>query len=237
MAKALIIVVVLGAALVGQTDSELAKDPNLSTAVARLKRLTPAIQLEQVKVVAEPDLVLLLHGYGTWIRNQWIHANRDPELVTFFHDRGIDDPERISMILIQALWNDLNRAVSPKERATIEAKRDLVKRRRATYQRLEAECQNFIQRSVDTFEACYRAHGLPSENPLNRDPFFKLIVAKTGHVKTTVFFDGANLALKACLRPPIEAHTFSPFTDDSEVTLYITSTPACRVAERDTLYP
>jgi hypothetical protein len=30
--------------------------------------------------------------------------------------------------------------------------------------------------------------------------------------------------------------TFSPFTDDDQVTLYILSFPHCRVAERDTLH-
>lgn len=141
------------------------------------------------------------------------------------------------MILIQALWNDLNRDLSSTELAEIDARRGLVKRKRANYERLETECEAFVKRSVDTFEGCYRQHGLPSLNPLNRDPFFKLIIENTGRVKTIIFFDSATQALKSCLSPPIEAHKYSAFTDDSEVTLYILSTPTCRAAERDTLYP
>ena len=240
--KALLILAVSGAVLACQTDrelatdQELAKDRRLNAAVARLKQQTPISELDSIRAMDEPDLIVLLHGYGTWIRNQWIHGNRDPQLVKLFHDRGITDPERISMILIQALWNDLNRNLSPSELAEIDAKRGLVKRKLANYERLETECQSFVERSVATFEACYRQHGLPSENPLNRDPFFNLIVENTGRVKTITFFDSTTQALKSCLGPPIEAHKFSPFTDDPEVRLYIVSTPFCRVAQRDTLY-
>jgi hypothetical protein len=221
---------------VGFREPALAADPFLTPYVSQLKRETPPRTLERIKAVAEADLIVFHHGYGTWIRNKWLWGNREPRLVQFFRQHGIEHPDNMSMVLIQALWEDLNRSLTPTEAARIEAARALVAAKRATYAKLSTECATQLAASRPAFERCYAAHGLPSKNPVNRDPFFKLLVGQTGAIRKIMFFDDAPAALRRCLRPIIESYRFSPFQHDEELTLYITTFPNCRVAEIDSLY-
>lgn len=215
---------------------DVAKSAFLRPYVAQLKTNTPAAELERIRTMAKSELILLHHGYGTGIRNQWLWGNRNPELVKFFQRQGIDHPDDMSMVLIEALWYDLNSNLTPAERASIEAKRAVVARKRLAYERLESQCEAHLQRSRAQFEDCYTKHGLPSKNPLGREPFFQLVVEKTGHVREIVFFEGANPELKACLQEIIQHFQFDAFTDDETVTLYILEFPRCRVSERDRLH-
>lgn len=142
----------------------------------------------------------------------------------------------MSMVIIHALWNDLNNSMNPTERASIEARRALVARKRSNYERLESECETQIAKAQSEFERCYERHGLPSKNPINREPFFHLVIEKTGQVRDIVFFEGATSELKLCLEKSIQQFRFSAFTDDEQVTLTILNFPNCRVVERDTLH-
>lgn len=230
----LVFVVFVGCAR--KPDKEVEKNPFLRPYVEQLKQSASPADLNTIKTMAKSELILLLHGYGTAIRNRWLHGNRDPQLLRFFHDHGIDEPEAMSMIIIYALWDDLNLGLSPAERASIEAKRALVARKRATYERLESACEAKLASAQSEFERCYKAYGLPSNNPINRNPFFKLLVEKTGRVQKIVFFEGVTPELKRCLEEIIQQFRFSTFADDEMVTLYILEFPRCRIAERDTLH-
>jgi hypothetical protein len=108
--------------------------------------------------------------------------------------------------------------------------------RRASYEALESRCEEHLRRARSDFEGCYTAYGLPSKNPSNREPFFGLVVEKTGHVREVVFFEGASSELKQHLQEIIDQFRFDPFTDDDTVTIYILEFPHCRVAQRDTLH-
>ncbi len=217
-------------------DREIAKNFFLRPYVQQLKESTAPDELNSIKSMAESELVLLHHGYGTAIRNKWIHGNRDPELLRFFHDHGIDHPDGMSMVMIYALWDDLNRSMSPTERAAVEEKRALVARKRSNYEMLESQCETNLASARPEFERCYQMYGLPSANPVNRHPFFKLLVAKSGQVREVVFFNGATPELKQCLQKTIQQFRFSAFADDETVTLYILEFPHCRAAERDSLH-
>lgn len=231
-----ILLIALAFGCATRTDSKVAEDVFLRPYVEQLKKTTPPADLDKIKTMAESELILLLHGYGTGIRNQWLHGNRDPQLIRFFHDKGMDDPEAASMVIIHALWYDLNSSLSPGERASVEKKRASVARKRANYERLESECEALLKRVKDELDRCYERYGLPSKNPVDREPFFNLIVGKTGQVRQIVFFEGASADLKECLERIVMQFTFSAFTDDEQVTLYILEFPRCRIAERDTLH-
>ena len=215
---------------------DTAKNPFLRPYVAALKAETPPAVLKTIRDMGKSELIRLHHGYGTGIRNKWLWGDRDPELVRFFRERGINHPDDMSMLIIDALWYDLNSNLSPEQRASIEVKRALVERRRSTYEKLESEGEAQLKRSREHCERCYTNHGLPSENPLNRDPFYQLVVEKTGHVREIVFFEGASPELKACLQEIIQPFHFQPFADDETVTLYILEFPHLRASERDTLH-
>ena len=218
------------------SDAKLEEDPFLQPYVAQLKKQTASATLEGVKTLAESDLIVLHHGYGTWIRNKWLWGDRDPALVQFFRTHGIRHPDSMSMVLIRALWTDLNRNLTREEQARIDARRALVAAKRASYNTLSEECATRLAGSKVDFDRCYAAHGLPSKNPLGREPFYELVVGKTGIVKRIVFFDGASQKLKGCLRRQIETYTFSPFEHDEELTLYIVEFPNCGVSEGNRLY-
>lgn len=215
---------------------DVSRDPFLRPYVEQLKKETPPAELDRISAMAEDELILLLHGYGTWMRNKWLHGNRDPSLLAFFRKNGYREPEGMSMALIEALWVDLNGRLMPAELKTVEQKRALVARRRANYERLEAECADRLTAAQTALNTCYATHGPPSKNAANKDPFFRLIVGSTGLVKEVVYFDGASSATKACLQETVGQFQFSPFADDEASTFYIVGMPHCRVAERDTLH-
>jgi len=219
-----------------QQSNELARDPFLRPYVEQLKKSTPADTLRAITAMAESELILLHHGYGTGIRNRWIHGGRDPELVSFFRARGINHPDDMSMTIIEALWHELNRSLSAADRASIRETRASAARRRKNYETLESECEAQLVRMKSEFERCYMQHGLPSKNPVLRDPFSKLIVGNSGAVREIIFFEGASQELKSCLATHINEFKFSAFSDDEFVTLYILEFPRCRVAERDKLH-
>lgn len=217
-------------------DREIARSVFLRPYVEELKQSTSPAELNTIKSMAESELILLHQGCGTAIRNKWLHGNRDPKFLRFFHERGIDHLDGMSMVIIQALWNDLNSNMSPIERASIDTKRALVVRKRSNYEKLESQCEANLAGAKAEFEQCYKMYGLPSQNPVSRDPFFQLLVEQTGHVREIIFFNGATSELRQCLEKTIQQFRFSAFTDDEMVTLYILEFPHCRVAERDTLH-
>jgi hypothetical protein len=219
------------------THKELALSPALKPYVEQLKESTSPEDLRHIKEMAKSELVLLLHGYGTGIRNRWIHGDRDPVLAVFFRANGVNDPEAASMVIIEALWSALNSNLSPEEQRAIDAKRALVARKQATYERLEAQCASQLAEAKAEFEQCYRNFGLPSENPVFRDPFFELLVGKSGNVREIIFSEGASAELKSHLTEILNGFIFSALQDDDFITLYIIEFPGfCRVAERDALH-
>ena len=218
-------------------DEKLEEHRFLQPYVAQLKQETPSSMLERVKTLAEDDLLVLYFGYGTWIRNKWLWGDRDPALVQFFLTHGVRHPDDMSVVLIRALWIDLNRNLTAAERAEIDSKRALVAAKSASYRRLSGECAAQLAASKAEFEKCYAAHGLPSKNPLNRNPFYKLVVEKSGTIERIVFYDGAGSTLKECLRREVEPYRFSSFEYDEILTLSTVGVfPSCGVEESSRLY-
>jgi hypothetical protein len=215
---------------------DLARDPFLRPYIQQLKQNTSADDLRKITAMARSELITLHHGFGTGIRNRWIRGGRDPALVRFFRTNKINDPDRMSMVVIEAIWIDLNSSLSQADRTSVEKKRAVVARKRATYAKLESECESHLKQARDAFERCYASYGLPSKNSALRHPFFKLLVDNSGRVREIQFFEGASPKLKPQLAKIINAFTFSAFTDDDLLTLYIIDFPSCRVAERDALH-
>lgn len=60
-------------------DGDLARDPFLRPYVADLKKDTPSKNLDYIRGLAEDDLILLHHGYGTYIRNRWLWGDRETQ--------------------------------------------------------------------------------------------------------------------------------------------------------------
>src|SRR5262245_1705354 len=81
------------------TDKDLAHAPALRPYVQQLKESTAPKELRAITTMAKPELILLLHGYGTGIRNRWLHGDRDPALATFFRTNGVTDAEGASMVI------------------------------------------------------------------------------------------------------------------------------------------
>jgi hypothetical protein len=205
-------------------------------AVEILKQKMDKGSLDELAGTPKDDLIGKYHfGLGMYIRNAFGVWRGNKELWEDLTHGEPTHPDNLSGYIIEALWDDLDRKLSTEERAKIEVKRAVVVRKRLAYERLESQCEAQLKRAQAAFEDCYAKHGLPSENPKNRDPFFRIVVAKTGRVHEIEFFDGASPELKDCLRGTIEEFRFDAFADDEFVTLYITQFPYCRVSERNRL--
>lgn len=231
----IVFLLLISSSALGNESSNIIKNTFLSPYVEQLEKELSATDHDRIRNMAQSELILLHIGYGMYIRNKWFYGNRNPELIRFFRNHGIDHPDQMSGIMIDALWNKLNSNLSKTERASIKAMRKLVARKRSTYKQLKSECKRVLTKAKAKFEHCYAKHGMSSMNPQNREPFYKLIVEKTGSVSDIVFFQGATPEIKECLEKPIQQFKFSAFNDDPKLTLYINSFPNCGVEEEDTL--
>lgn len=207
--------------------------------IAELRSALTADQIAQIRAMRETDLIALHLSLGKWIRNKWLWGDRDPKLVQFFRDKGISDPEAMSMHLIDVFWRQLNKEATPEEKSAIAEKRRVAAEKRASYDRIMRECADHLARHLPEFEACYAKFGLPSRNPKNRDPFSALILSESGNVSDIEFFTGAGDDVKDCLAPIMRRLMFSPFSHDKSLRLYIThystqygtDATGCRVAQ------
>ena len=205
--------------------------------VEKLKEEVPADQLRTIRAMGADELILLHHGFGTWIRNKWLWGdNNAPELVAYFRSQGITHPDSMSGVIIKALWEDLNAKVTPEEARIISEMRATVAKRRKNFETLETECTALLTKHQAQFDSCYDRFGLPTSAPKNREPFFQLIVEKNGKVKEVGHWKNANPELKACLEKVLRSFNFSPFDHDEHLTVYTITYPHCRVSERDSLH-
>jgi hypothetical protein len=207
-------------------------DPFLKTYVAQLRAETPNESLDQIAEVGFDDLIRFHHGYGRWIRNKWLWGSREQALTGFFHQHGVDHPDEMSMVLIQALWQDLNSKLPPAEADRRETLRKTAAAKAEEILRIEADCTRFMYATKESFERCYDQYGLPSANPASRDPAYHLKVTKNGKVSEVVFFEGSSQKVQECLRPLLTAHTFPSFQQFDALTFGINYF-RCRAAERD----
>jgi len=82
---------------------------DLDEAIEYFETSWSKIEKENFKALPENEAVTNSHfGVGLWIRNNWIHGNRDTSLISYFHKLGIFHPDDISSIILTSLHRDLN---------------------------------------------------------------------------------------------------------------------------------
>src|SRR5688572_1658860 len=105
----------LAVALASTASSTPAKsdgsDPTLRPFLATLRAETSAENLKRIAALDEDDLIVLHASYGRTIRNKWLWGDREPALINYFRERGINHPDGMSQALIVALWKELNAAL------------------------------------------------------------------------------------------------------------------------------
>jgi len=79
----------------------------LRQCVEKLKVEIPAESLEQLRVMAEDDLILCHFGLALYIRNKWLHVNNSLTQRSFSRV-GMSEPDTSSNLIVEALWRDLN---------------------------------------------------------------------------------------------------------------------------------
>jgi hypothetical protein len=83
---------------------------DLNEAIEYFETSWSKIEKENFKALPENEAVTNSHfGVGLWIRNNWIHGNRDTSLISYFHKLGIFHPDDISSIILTSLHRDLNK--------------------------------------------------------------------------------------------------------------------------------
>lgn len=83
---------------------------NLDEAVLYFQQQWTQSELDNFKSKPEREAVIELHrDTGMWIRNNWIHGDRDTSLRNYFKDLGIYAPEDISSIILTSLHRTLNK--------------------------------------------------------------------------------------------------------------------------------
>jgi hypothetical protein len=155
-------------------------------------------------------------------------GKRSPALVEYFKCQGVKHPDDMSSRIIAALWFELNKNKTPEEKRHIEAKRKSVKEKRAVYSQIMDECESQLSKNRDKFAACIKEFGSPSSIKNGIEPFYAMVVAKDGSVKSVEHFTGGTEKVRPCLENIVRGFKFSAFKTDEEIDLYITEFPRCR---------
>jgi hypothetical protein len=187
----------------------------------------------KLRETREEDLARFHLGWGTGIRNYYGLWRGNEALLESACGKDCH-PDHASGVIIHAVWRELNEHLTPAERTAIDAKRALVTRKRAIYEKLESEYADQLAKVKDDFERCV---GSRDTGAYDGRPFFEMFVEKSGQVREIVFFNRASPELKICLARLLHGFSFSSFTDHEFVTLRsVTYPPFCQVEERITLY-
>lgn len=89
--------------------SQIILPRNLEEAVLYFQQQWTKTQLDKFKNSPEDKVVSELHfGTGMWIRNNWVHGDKDTALTTYFNSLGISHPDDISVIILTSLHRTLN---------------------------------------------------------------------------------------------------------------------------------
>lgn len=90
--------------------SENYKPDDLISAINYLEHTFSKKEKSYFKALQEQEAVLELHmSYGRWMRNNWIYGNKDSNLVVFFNELGIYNPDDMSSIILTSFHRKLNK--------------------------------------------------------------------------------------------------------------------------------
>lgn len=107
MKSTLILILTIGGLVMSCGNKELPKD--LDESVAYFEKHWSSGQLDDFKNKDEDKAVTELHmSVGMWIRNNWIHGDRNPQLVNFFDSLNFRHPDDISSTILRSLHRKLN---------------------------------------------------------------------------------------------------------------------------------
>jgi hypothetical protein len=65
-------------------------------------------EIEHIRFLTLDQLSELHFTLGLFIRNNWIHGNRNPELINYFQTKDLYHPDDISSVIIKSYWHYLN---------------------------------------------------------------------------------------------------------------------------------
>jgi len=90
---------------------------NLNECFSELRRILTRRQLEEFK---KNNPMFYHHGFGTWIRNNWIYGpgRNGSKLAQYFNDLGIFHPDDMSCIILTSFWRHLHKMPIRLERQT-----------------------------------------------------------------------------------------------------------------------
>jgi len=81
---------------------------SLNECFSELKRLLTRKELADFKSVKEEEISVYHMGLGRWIRNNWGLWAGDSRLAKYFKDKGINNPDDMSGIILTSFYRYLN---------------------------------------------------------------------------------------------------------------------------------
>ena len=107
MESRLVLILTISGLVISCSTKELPKDLNES--IAYFEKHWSSGQLRDFKDEDERKAVTGLHmSVGMWIRNNWIHGDRNPKLIKFFDSLNFRHPDDISSTILTSLHRKLN---------------------------------------------------------------------------------------------------------------------------------
>jgi hypothetical protein len=107
MKSTIVLILAISGLVISCSTKELPKDLNES--IAYFEKHWSSGQLRDFKDKDEKKAVTELHmSVGMWIRNNWIHGDRNPKLIKFFDSLNFRHPDDISSTILTSLHRKLN---------------------------------------------------------------------------------------------------------------------------------
>lgn len=76
--------------------------------LAQLEKEISPSDLQKLKTSKREKLNDYHFSLGAYIRNKWLHGNRDPKLNEYLLKNGYTNKDDASMAIVEALWEKLN---------------------------------------------------------------------------------------------------------------------------------
>jgi hypothetical protein len=89
--------------------SQPAQPRNLEECHRYLDTALDAEGIAAIKELLHDDLILEHMGLGLYLRNEWLHGQRNKPLLNYFYRLGINHPDEMSGLILDSYWHYLNK--------------------------------------------------------------------------------------------------------------------------------
>ncbi|MBS1971498.1 MAG: hypothetical protein JSU04_14405 [Bdellovibrionales bacterium] len=216
-------------ALANPSEKLVQEDKFLKPYIEQIKKEMSEEDKLQMKKMSQDELDLLHHEKGLSIRNQWLRGpNQDENLKKYFSQQGISQVDDMSGKILESLWRDLQKELSPSERKKFEKNRDTRKKESEAYELIIKSCSENLKDKAGELKKCY----FESKSNFDLNYITNIRISKKGSIGQIEYLPAADSALKDCLSKVILKMKMVRFSVRENVNAFVADELNCDLKER-----